>query len=169
VAPGKTRITIRLDEDILRWFKAQVHAAGGGNYQALINAALREHIDRTREPLDVTLRRVIREEAAHGMIGRETQQGAKASLRSLPTERPKRKTSPCPVFPRLTRSAIVVFREEATRWKSWHGSSCVVGFRFGKRAGGFGFPRSFGGWRFGSVGGRWMRARAWERRRRSSG
>jgi len=62
VAPGKTRITIRLDEDILQWFKAQVHAAGGGNYQTLINAALREHIDRTREPLEATLRRVIREE-----------------------------------------------------------------------------------------------------------
>lgn len=61
-APGKLRITIRLDEDILRWFKAQVHAAGGGNYQTLINAALREHIDRRREPLEATLRRVIREE-----------------------------------------------------------------------------------------------------------
>jgi len=62
VAPGKTRITIRLDEDILLWFKAQVHAAGGGNYQTLINAALREYIDRTHEPLEATLRRVIREE-----------------------------------------------------------------------------------------------------------
>jgi uncharacterized protein (DUF4415 family) len=62
VAQGKARITIRLDEDILQWFKDQVHAAGGGNYQTLINAALREHIERTREPLEDTLRRVIREE-----------------------------------------------------------------------------------------------------------
>lgn len=54
MAPGKTRITIRLDEDILQWFKARVHAAGGGNYQTLINAALREHIDRTREPLEAS-------------------------------------------------------------------------------------------------------------------
>ena len=44
VPKGKTRITIRLDEDVLNWFKARVNAAGGGNYQSLINSALREHI-----------------------------------------------------------------------------------------------------------------------------
>ena len=44
VAKGKTRITIRLDDDLLRWFKCQVHEAGGGSYQALINAALHEYI-----------------------------------------------------------------------------------------------------------------------------
>jgi uncharacterized protein (DUF4415 family) len=60
--PGKSRITIRLDEDILDWFRAQVHAAGGGNYQTLINDALREHVRRRHEPLEDTLRRVIREE-----------------------------------------------------------------------------------------------------------
>jgi uncharacterized protein (DUF4415 family) len=59
---GKTRITIRLDGDVLAWFKAQVHAAGGGNYQSLINSALREHIGRASEPLEATLRRVLREE-----------------------------------------------------------------------------------------------------------
>ena len=59
---GKTRITIRLDEDVVEWFKQQVHAAGGGNYQTLINAALRKSIEETREPLEETLRRVIREE-----------------------------------------------------------------------------------------------------------
>jgi uncharacterized protein (DUF4415 family) len=42
VPAGKTRITIRLDDDVIEWFKAQVHAAGGGNYQTLINSALRE-------------------------------------------------------------------------------------------------------------------------------
>ena len=62
VAKGKTRITIRLDDDLLQWFKDQVHAAGGGNYQTLINQALREHLERRREPLEDTLRRVIREE-----------------------------------------------------------------------------------------------------------
>ena len=46
IPPGKSRITIRLDDDLLEWFKAQVHAAGGGNYQALINSALREHVHR---------------------------------------------------------------------------------------------------------------------------
>ena len=62
VAKGKTRITIRLDEDLLRWFKSQVHQAGGGSYQALINAALHEYIANRQQPLEETLRRVLREE-----------------------------------------------------------------------------------------------------------
>lgn len=62
VPRGKTRITIRLDEDVVEWFKQQVHAAGGGNYQTLINAALRQYIEGAHEPLEETLRRVIREE-----------------------------------------------------------------------------------------------------------
>jgi uncharacterized protein (DUF4415 family) len=59
---GKTRITIRLDNEVIQWFKKQVDDAGGGNYQTLINQALREHIRQTREPLEDTLRRVVREE-----------------------------------------------------------------------------------------------------------
>lgn len=59
---GKIRITIRLDDDILEWFKERVEKAGGGNYQSLINAALLEHIRREDEPLEKTLRRVLREE-----------------------------------------------------------------------------------------------------------
>lgn len=66
VPPGKTRITIRLDEDLIRWFKDQVHAEGGGNYQTLINDALREYVGKRREPLEETLRRVIREELKAG-------------------------------------------------------------------------------------------------------
>jgi uncharacterized protein (DUF4415 family) len=62
VPPGKTRITIRIDSDILDWFRKQVHAAGGGNYQTLMNDALREHLDRRQENLEETLRRVVREE-----------------------------------------------------------------------------------------------------------
>jgi len=65
VPAGKTRITIRLDDDVLAWFREQVHAAGGGNYQTLINLALREFIADKREPLEKTLRRVLREELAH--------------------------------------------------------------------------------------------------------
>ena len=60
--PGKTRITIRIDTDILDWFRNQVTEAGGGNYQTLINAVLRRHIERAEEPTEKTLRRVIREE-----------------------------------------------------------------------------------------------------------
>ena len=62
---GKTRITIRLDDDVLDWFRQQVDRAGGGNYQSLINDALRQHIRRSQEPLEATLRRVIREELSH--------------------------------------------------------------------------------------------------------
>lgn len=62
VPKGKTRITIRLDDDVLAWFRRQVDEAGGGNYQTLINDALRQHVERAREPLEETLRRVIREE-----------------------------------------------------------------------------------------------------------
>jgi uncharacterized protein (DUF4415 family) len=59
---SKTRITIRLDGDILDWFRDQVDRAGGGNYQTLINEALRQHMQRSDEPFEKTLRRVIREE-----------------------------------------------------------------------------------------------------------
>ena len=65
VPKSKTRITIRLDNDILEWFRDQVDRAGGGNYQSLINDALRQHLKDAREPLEATLRRVIREELSH--------------------------------------------------------------------------------------------------------
>jgi uncharacterized protein (DUF4415 family) len=64
VPKGKSRITIRLDDDVLAWFREQVHAAGGGNYQTLINLALRQYIAGQKEPLEKTLRRVLREELA---------------------------------------------------------------------------------------------------------
>ena len=66
VPPGKTRITIRLDDDILAWFHKQVHAVGGGNYQTLINDCLRKYMAERKEPLEETLRRVIREELKDG-------------------------------------------------------------------------------------------------------
>jgi uncharacterized protein (DUF4415 family) len=62
VPPGKTRITIRIDDDILDWFRAEVDRAGGGNYQTLMNDALRDFVERPRENLEQTLRRVLREE-----------------------------------------------------------------------------------------------------------
>jgi uncharacterized protein (DUF4415 family) len=63
---GKTRITIRLDDEVLAWFRGQVHTAGDGNYQTLINDALHEYIQQRREPLEETLRRVLREELDRG-------------------------------------------------------------------------------------------------------
>lgn len=62
VPRGKSRITIRLDGDVLDWFRKQVDDAGGGSYQNLINRALRAHINRSEEPLEAILRRVVREE-----------------------------------------------------------------------------------------------------------
>jgi len=63
VPPGKERITIRLDADILDYFRDAVERAGGGNYQTLINNALRAYIESGQKPtLEETLRRVIREE-----------------------------------------------------------------------------------------------------------
>ncbi|MFN2577725.1 MAG: BrnA antitoxin family protein [Pyrinomonadaceae bacterium] len=59
---GKSRITIRLDDEILDWFRREVHKAGGGNYQTLINHALREHIKKRPEALEEVVRRVVREE-----------------------------------------------------------------------------------------------------------
>lgn len=59
---GKTRITIRLDDEVIAWFRQQVHIAGGGNYQTLINQALRQHIQESCQPLEETLRKVVREE-----------------------------------------------------------------------------------------------------------
>ena len=59
---NKVRITIRLDRDIIDWFRAKVEEQGGGNYQSMLNNALREHIDRQEQPLEEILRRVVREE-----------------------------------------------------------------------------------------------------------
>jgi uncharacterized protein (DUF4415 family) len=62
-ASGQTPISVRLDDEVIDWFRRQVNDAGGGDYQAMINTALREHI-RRREGSDLvdTLRQVIREE-----------------------------------------------------------------------------------------------------------
>jgi hypothetical protein len=64
--PGKTRITIRLDNEVVEWFRSRVEARGGGNYQTMINAALKEHIQRGGEALEGYLRRIIREELRNG-------------------------------------------------------------------------------------------------------
>ena len=58
----KVRITIRLDRDIVDWFRSKVEEQGGGNYQTMLNDALRTHIERQEQPLEEILRRVVREE-----------------------------------------------------------------------------------------------------------
>jgi uncharacterized protein (DUF4415 family) len=91
---GKTKISIRLDNDVLEHFRAIVQDAGGGNYQSLINDALRafiqqksivratrdavkEELSRSalnqanqREAIEATLRRVLREEATPYRVGK---------------------------------------------------------------------------------------------------
>ena len=64
VPPGKERITIRLDCDILDYFRDQAERAGGGNNQTVINNALRDFVEGNKSApgLEDTLRRVIREE-----------------------------------------------------------------------------------------------------------
>jgi uncharacterized protein (DUF4415 family) len=59
---GKTRITIYIDDDVLEEFRKLADNSGTG-YQTMINKALREHLGKSKKPLDEeTLRRVIREE-----------------------------------------------------------------------------------------------------------
>ena len=65
-SPGKTRITIMLDDDVIEHFRSKAEAEGGG-YQTMINAALRESLRARKSKVDqpVTveiLRKVLREE-----------------------------------------------------------------------------------------------------------
>ena len=67
-SPGKTRITIMLDDDVIEHFRAQAEAEGVG-YQTLINSILRKasvgasKSKPNAKPLTVAmLRRVLREE-----------------------------------------------------------------------------------------------------------
>ena len=60
---GKTRITIRLDEDVVDHFLKEADASGGATgYQTLINEALRQHVEGKAPKLEETLRRIVREE-----------------------------------------------------------------------------------------------------------
>ncbi len=67
----KTRITIRIDTDVLNWFREEVNKSGGGNYQRLINDALRAHVQSQRGEFVATLRKVIREELASAGVSRQ--------------------------------------------------------------------------------------------------
>jgi uncharacterized protein (DUF4415 family) len=62
--PEKVRITIRLDRDIVNHFRDQVRKAHRGNYQTLINQALREHLQRPglAQQVGAEVRSVLREE-----------------------------------------------------------------------------------------------------------
>ena len=61
---NKIRITIRIDGDILDWFREQVNRAQGGNYQTLMNDALRAHVESKSGQAEAMVRKVVREELA---------------------------------------------------------------------------------------------------------
>lgn len=60
VEPRKTKISIRIDNAVIEYFRGQVERAGAGNYQTLINDALVEFIQQ-RSVIDA-VRQVVREE-----------------------------------------------------------------------------------------------------------
>jgi len=61
--PGKkVRITIRLDRDIVNWFRSKAEKQGGGNYQSMLNDALGSYMERQEQPMEEVVRRVVREE-----------------------------------------------------------------------------------------------------------
>jgi uncharacterized protein (DUF4415 family) len=66
VVTGRTRISIQLDDDILKWYRARVDAMGGANYQTLMNQTLRRAMTETSEPLEAMARRVVRDELGMG-------------------------------------------------------------------------------------------------------
>jgi uncharacterized protein (DUF4415 family) len=80
--PGKTKISIRLDNRVIDHFRAIVEKAGGGNYQTLINDALVAYIEQ-RSVLDA-VRQVVKEEmvgtrATRGLTGGSTRTRAKVA------------------------------------------------------------------------------------------
>ena len=85
--PGKTKISIRLDNTVLEYFRELVDKAGGGNYQALINDALLEHVHR-RSTLDV-VRQVVREELALVLNCAEVTSPAATAALSAPSPAPQ--------------------------------------------------------------------------------
>ena len=57
---GKTKLSIRLDNAIVEYFRGVVEKAGTGNYQTLINDALSAHIQ--QRSMIEAVRVVVREE-----------------------------------------------------------------------------------------------------------
>lgn len=66
--PGKTKISIRLDNRVLDYFRGLVEKAGGGNYQTLINDALVAYID--QGSMIEAVRLAVRQELKSATKGR---------------------------------------------------------------------------------------------------
>ncbi len=59
--PGKTRITIYIDTDVLEWFRDEAEREGQG-YQTAMNQALRNYTKREHRPIEEVVREAVREE-----------------------------------------------------------------------------------------------------------
>jgi uncharacterized protein (DUF4415 family) len=60
---GKTRLTIRLDQEIVdRFFEIAERSGGSAGYETMINSALQDYLDGQAPKFEDTLRRIIREE-----------------------------------------------------------------------------------------------------------
>ena len=70
---GKTKISIRLDNRVIDFFRGQVELMGSGNYQTLINDALIAFIQQ-RSMLEAVRQWVREELAAHQAITRPSYQ-----------------------------------------------------------------------------------------------
>jgi uncharacterized protein (DUF4415 family) len=86
--PGKTKISIRLDNAVIEHFRAQAERAGGGNYQTLINDALVAFI--TQRSVLEAVRTVVREEMsglkadiARGLEDREAGRTSEPETRAI--------------------------------------------------------------------------------------
>ncbi|HYU33386.1 MAG TPA: BrnA antitoxin family protein [Thermoanaerobaculia bacterium] len=74
--PGKTKISIRLDSEVIEAFRKLADQAGGGNYQTLINDALVAHLHQ-RTILEA-VRQVVREELGEPAPRRARQVGSRS-------------------------------------------------------------------------------------------
>nr|WP_315207761.1 BrnA antitoxin family protein [uncultured Albidiferax sp.] len=63
-SPGKTRVTIMLDDDVIEAFRARADAAGKG-YQTMVNEALRAAIDPESAPVTLRTLRAVLDERLH--------------------------------------------------------------------------------------------------------
>ena len=70
--PGKVRITIRLDREVLEWFHSRAEEEQGGSYQTMINNALRDYIGQGGESLEAVVRRAVREELKGAATDKDT-------------------------------------------------------------------------------------------------
>jgi uncharacterized protein (DUF4415 family) len=77
--PGKTKISIRLDNAVIEYFRNIVDKMGGGNYQTLINDALLEYMH-GRSTLEI-VREAVREELAPYRAGQKSISSIKSALK----------------------------------------------------------------------------------------